>query len=92
MIAGCMASAPTAAAAAAKCDHPIQQARVPMTQTFVDTLVVLVCLVCWGAMAKVELVWEIGDICNGLMAFPNLIALLWLSPVVVKLTKEYFAR
>ena len=37
-------------------------------------------------------VWEIGDICNGLMAFPNLIALLFLSPVVVRLTKEYAAR
>ncbi|HBC01725.1 MAG TPA: hypothetical protein DC032_14470, partial [Pseudomonas sp.] len=29
---------------------------------------------------------------NGLMAIPNLVSLLLLSPVVVKLTKEYFAR
>ena len=36
--------------------------------------------------------WDLADTCNGLMAVPNLIALIVLSPVVVKLTREYFAQ
>ncbi len=45
-----------------------------------------------GASLDLELVWDIADTLNGFMAIPNLIALLVLSGVVVKLTKEYFAR
>ncbi|MDR1425352.1 MAG: sodium:alanine symporter family protein [Azoarcus sp.] len=44
-----------------------------------------------GALAKLTLVWSLADLFNGLMAIPNLIALLLLSPVVFKLAKEYFA-
>ncbi|MDR2925655.1 MAG: sodium:alanine symporter family protein [Azoarcus sp.] len=44
-----------------------------------------------GAVAKLELVWGLADLFNGLMAIPNLIALLLLSPVVFKLTREYFS-
>lgn len=40
----------------------------------------------------VAAVWNIADIFNALMALPNLIALLVLSNVVVKETKDYFAR
>ena len=43
-----------------------------------------------GALMQLELVWSLSDLFNGLMALPNLVALLLLSPVVVKLTKEYF--
>ena len=42
-----------------------------------------------GGTMELELVWNIADTLNGLMAIPNLIALLALSPVVIKLTKEY---
>ena len=42
-----------------------------------------------GANVKLGLAWTIADASNALMAFPNLIALLLLSPVVVQLTKEY---
>jgi AGCS family alanine or glycine:cation symporter len=45
-----------------------------------------------GAVMELELIWALCDIANGLMAIPNLIALLLLSPVVVTLTREYFAR
>lgn len=45
-----------------------------------------------GAVLKLELVWSFADIFNGLMAFPNLIALILLSPVVVKLSREYFTK
>jgi AGCS family alanine or glycine:cation symporter len=44
-----------------------------------------------GALAELTLVWNLADLFNGLMAIPNLIALLLLCPVVFKLTKEYFA-
>lgn len=45
-----------------------------------------------GANVSLGIVWIVADILNGLMAVPNLIALLALSSVVVGLTKEYFAR
>jgi len=44
-----------------------------------------------GATAKLSFIWLVADTLNALMALPNLIALLLLSPVVFKLTKEYFA-
>ena len=45
-----------------------------------------------GPYMTVKAVWTIADIFNGLMALPNLIALLALSGVVAKETKNYFAR
>ena len=51
-----------------------------------------VAVVLIGATLKLELVWNIADTLNGFMAVPNLIALLGLSGVVVKLTKEHFAK
>ncbi|MCP4128328.1 MAG: sodium:alanine symporter family protein, partial [Gammaproteobacteria bacterium] len=44
-----------------------------------------------GATAKLSFIWLVADTLNALMALPNLIALLLLSPVVFKLTKDYFA-
>ena len=44
-----------------------------------------------GAVLKLDIVWTIADTFNGFMAVPNLIALLGLSGVVIKLTKEHFA-
>ena len=43
-----------------------------------------------GATLKLDLVWNIADTLNGFMALPNLIALLGLSGVVIKLTKDHF--
>jgi len=40
-----------------------------------------------GAVMSLDLLWLMADVLNGLMAIPNLIALLLLSPVVFKLTK-----
>ena len=45
-----------------------------------------------GPYMTVAAVWNIADIFNGLMAFPNLIALLALSGVVAKETRDYFRR
>jgi len=44
-----------------------------------------------GAMIKLDLVWLVADTLNAMMAIPNLVALLMLSPVVFKVTKDYFA-
>jgi AGCS family alanine or glycine:cation symporter len=44
-----------------------------------------------GAVMKLELVWGLCDIANGLMAVPNLIAILVLSPLVVRQTRRYFS-
>ena len=43
----------------------------------------------FGAMGKLALIWLAADVMNGLMAIPNLIALLALSPVIVQLSREY---
>ena len=45
---------------------------------------------CIAGAVELELAWAIADTLNGLMAIPNLIAVALLSPVVIKLTKEYF--
>lgn len=45
-----------------------------------------------GAMANLEFIWLLADTLNALMALPNLIALLLLSPVVFKLSKQYFNK
>lgn len=45
-----------------------------------------------GAQMSLGLVWKMSDALNGMMAIPNLLALLLLSPVVFKLTKQYFQQ
>lgn len=41
-----------------------------------------------GGITRVEFVWNIGDILNGMMAIPNLVGIIALSGVVVQLTRE----
>jgi AGCS family alanine or glycine:cation symporter len=43
-----------------------------------------------GAVANLGIIWLIADTLNALMAIPNLIALLLLSPVIFKLTRDYW--
>jgi AGCS family alanine or glycine:cation symporter len=45
-----------------------------------------------GATSKLEDVWGFGDVALGLMAIPNLIAILLLSKPLKNMTKEYFSR
>ena len=52
--------------------------------------VVFVLMVLLGGFIELDMVWIIADIVNALMALPNLIALLVLSPVVIAETKKYF--
>ena len=53
---------------------------------------IYVVAILFGATLKLELVWNIADTMNGFMALPNLVALLGLSGVVIKLTKEHFSK
>lgn len=54
--------------------------------------VIFVAMVLLGGFIELDMVWIIADIVNALMALPNLIAILALSPVVIAETKKYFAK
>lgn len=45
-----------------------------------------------GATINLGFIWLLADTLNAMMALPNLIALLFLSPVVFKLTREHFEK
>jgi alanine or glycine:cation symporter, AGCS family len=57
--------------------------------TILPYRIVWTLLVFVGATIKMETVWNLADILNGLMAIPNLISLLVLAPLTVQLTKEH---
>jgi alanine or glycine:cation symporter, AGCS family len=44
-----------------------------------------------GSVASLQVVWTFADIANGLMALPNLVSLIVLSPVVAAETRDYFS-
>ena len=54
--------------------------------------ILFVLIVVVGATMEISLAWDISDTLNGLMAIPNLVALLGLSGVVVKLTRDHFDK
>ncbi|WP_271412060.1 alanine/glycine:cation symporter family protein [Pseudomonas sp. Q1-7] len=62
------------------------------TKAILPFRIVWVLAIPFGAVAQLDFAWLLADTLNGLMALPNLLALLLLSPVVLKLTREYFAR
>ncbi|MEE4144414.1 MAG: sodium:alanine symporter family protein [Halieaceae bacterium] len=45
-----------------------------------------------GTLVELDLIWLIADTLNAFMAIPNLIALILLSPLVFKISREYFER
>lgn len=53
--------------------------------------VIYIVLILVGAVSSVPLVWAVGSVLNGFMAFPNLIGLSALGGTVAKLTKDYFS-
>ncbi len=54
--------------------------------------IIYVALVIVGALTSASLVWDLADLFNGLMAIPNLIALLLLGGTITRITRNYFAR
>lgn len=62
------------------------------TRTIPVYRLIFVLMVALGGFLKLELIWVLADIVNGLMAIPNLVALLGLSPIIIKETKRYFSQ
>lgn len=62
------------------------------TKSVLPFRILWVVAVPFGAISQLDFAWLVADALNGLMAIPNLISLLLLSPVILKLTKEYFAE
>lgn len=54
--------------------------------------VIFVSFIMVGALSGLQLIWDLADTMNGLMALPNLIGLLGLSGIVVKETKDYMEK
>lgn len=67
-----------------KCVEYLMGVRSVPFYRMIFTLIVLP-----GAVLELDVVWKISDICNGLMAFPNLIALCALSGVVIAETRSF---
>ncbi|MDP1569588.1 MAG: sodium:alanine symporter family protein [Vicinamibacterales bacterium] len=52
--------------------------------------VIFTALIMVGAVVEVQLVWAIGTLLNGFMAFPNLVGIFFLMGTIKKITKDYF--
>ena len=53
--------------------------------------IVFTALILVGSVTTVRVVWALGTLLNGFMAFPNLIGLAFLGGTVAKLTRDYFS-
>jgi AGCS family alanine or glycine:cation symporter len=62
------------------------------TKMIVPYRIVFTILIMVGSVVSVPLVWSLGTLLNGFMAFPNLVGLLFLAGVVRKLTIEFFNK
>ncbi len=62
------------------------------TKSIIAYRLVFIVMIFIGATMKLSLAWDLSDTFNGLMAMPNLIGVLCLSPLVMKITKNYVAR
>ena len=62
------------------------------TKSILPFRILWVVAVPFGAIAQLDFAWLVADTLNGLMAIPNLLSLLLLSPIVAKLTKDHFAK
>ncbi|WP_339486265.1 alanine/glycine:cation symporter family protein [Pseudomonas sp. EL_65y_Pfl2_R95] len=60
------------------------------TKAIMPFRIIWVLAVPFGAIAQLDFAWLLADTLNGLMALPNLLSLLLLSPIVVKLTRDHF--
>lgn len=54
--------------------------------------VIFIVFILGGATMSLDLAWDLSDTFNGLMAIPNLIGVLTLSPIVMRITKNYVDR
>ncbi|MFC3095956.1 alanine:cation symporter family protein [Alteromonas sediminis] len=49
-------------------------------------------MILWGSMAALPQVWAMADMALGLMTFINVIAIVWMTPTIVNISKDYFAK
>ena len=49
-------------------------------------------MIVWGAMASLPLVWAMADMALGMMTVINIIAIVWMTPTIVSISKDYFAK
>ncbi len=61
-------------------------------KTTVIFRIIHVCTIIFGAVLTSSLAWDISDTFNGLMMIPNLIGVLFMIPLVIKITKNYVDR
>ena len=61
-------------------------------KTTVIFRIIHVCTIIFGAVLTSSLAWDISDTFNGLMMIPNLIGVLFMIPLVIKITKNYIDR
>ena len=62
------------------------------TKSTIVYKIAFVLMIFIGCIMNLGLAWDLSDTFNGLMAIPNLIGVIALSPVVMKITKNYVAR
>jgi AGCS family alanine or glycine:cation symporter len=62
------------------------------TKSTIVYKIAFVLMIFIGCTMNLGLAWDLSDTFNGLMAIPNLIGVIALSPVVMKITKNYVAR
>ena len=72
------------------CFAPLKE-KGKKTAVLIFKLIYLVMIIA-AAVIESDLLWNISDTANGLMALPNLVAVVLLSGKVVKITKNYYAR
>ncbi|MCW8090699.1 alanine/glycine:cation symporter family protein [Alteromonas sp. ASW11-130] len=49
-------------------------------------------MIFWGSMAALPQVWALADMALGLMTVINIVAIIWLTPTIVSISKDYFAK
>ena len=62
------------------------------TKSTIAYKIVFILMIFIGATMNLSLAWDLSDTFNGLMAMPNLIGVICLSPIVMKITKNYVNR
>lgn len=72
-----------------KCTDYIFGARASLTYRWIWCLVIIIGALFSENVAGVKFIWDIADTVNGAMAIPNLVALIWMSRVVFRDTKNY---
>jgi alanine or glycine:cation symporter, AGCS family len=75
-----------------KCADFIFGVRINLAYRWIWCIVIVVGALFSDNLTGVKFIWNIADTANGAMAIPNLIALIWLSPLLFRLTRTYIAE